>query len=243
MTTQQWKDAFALNITTVVSWLSFFYAIKYLEPAVMSAISMSVGPVLTLFLAPIFLPATSFSRGEVFAALGIFSGVLLLTLSSVQGHSAVGILSTRDLIYGLMNCLIGGISIVGNTLYSKRLSDSGWTAGQIMSRRFYLLILVSLLFGWSSITRETFSSSMIAPFLLISFLGIIIPLYSLQLGIQRCEPLVVSLALSIGPVFSFLLQRFDQRLALSLSSFVGIAFICGFTVVGALFRSKRSTVC
>ena len=54
------------------------------------------------------------------------------------------------------------------------------------------------------------------PLLAIAAFGlIVIPSYSLQLGVARTSPLAVNVMRSLGPIFVFAAQQFDGRLRFS----------------------------
>lgn len=80
---------------------------------------------------------------------------------------------------------------------------------------------------------------------LISVVGVIGSLYVLQMGIVRTEPITVSMLFGVNLVITFLVQFFDPRLHQSVSTFVGVALVCGFMCLGTWARyrgSKRAPV-
>ena len=46
----QWIEWVGVNITTAGSWLGFFIALKYIEPAISSALANSIGPIVTILI-------------------------------------------------------------------------------------------------------------------------------------------------------------------------------------------------
>lgn len=237
---RQRVNVLLLNITTMVSWMSFFMALKFIEPAVADAIGFALGPILTIMMWRALRPDRPATRGEVVAAIGIFIGVLVLLGSTGSGRSAVGHISFNDNLLGLACSLVCGLAVVGNTIFSKRLSDSGMTAHRVMAQRFLLLIASGIALWPASVPLASITIEFMGIMLLIALFGVIIPLYVLQLGIERCEPVTVSLLLSCLPAFSLLLQLFDPRLALSYYSVAGIILCVGFTGIGIISRIERS---
>lgn len=237
---RQSVNVLLLNITTMVSWMSFFMALKFMEPAVADAIGFALGPILTIMLWRVLRPDRPATRSEVIAAIGILIGVLLLLGSTWIGRSAVGHISLNNNLLGLACSLLCGLAVVGNTIFSKRLSDHGMTARRIMAQRFLLLIVSGIALWPASVQLASITFEFIGIMLLIALLGVIVPLYLLQLGIERCEPVTVSLLLSCLPAFSLLLQLFDPRLSVSYYSVAGIILCVGFTGIGVISRIERS---
>jgi drug/metabolite transporter (DMT)-like permease len=233
------KDVFFLNLTSMASWFSFFYTLKYLEPAISSTIVLSIGPVLTLVFSSYFRPQSKVHWLERFASLGTLSTVALLIGATWIGRTAVGVMPLKNFIIGMSSCLICSVSVVGNTIFSKRLNDLKWTPKQIMADRFFLMILIGALFWPNSVAPLplAFGDRLII-WPLASLLGVIAPLYALQMGIQRCEPIIVSLLLSTAPLFILLGQLMDHRFVWSNLSLVGIMISIVFTLIGVNARRK-----
>lgn len=71
-------------------------------------------------------------------------------------------------------------------------------------------------------------------------MGLIVPLYSLQLGMERCDPLTIALLLATLPLFMYVIQVFDKRLTLSSYSLVGIILTVVFLLVSVVGRNSGS---
>ncbi len=229
-------DILLLNVTTCFNWIGFFYALKYLEPAIVSAIISGSSPLITLFLNRVLRHNRQISTRESISGAGILSGTLFLAWTSTTGKSGISGTPIYLTILGLAAAVAGGTSISATTIFSKRLNDSGWTARKIMAHRFYLLIpLVGILAFIDSalditIFNQLFSISIVTVF------GVILPLFILQIGINNCEPFPVMALLGISPMCTFILQSFDARITWSLNSALGVLIIIVFTML-AIFSS------
>src|SRR5699024_12124101 len=104
-------------------------------------------------------------------------------------------------------------------IYSKQLCNMGWTSSMILSKRFYSIILLSLIFTYDLIFD--YIADNIGWILLITFSVVLIPMYLLQKGIQYCATFVVMMSLSFIPVITFFLQMFDPRLQWSNLTLIG----------------------
>ncbi len=230
------SNVIGLNVSTVLAWLSILFALKYIEPAAADAIGFAIGPVITAVFWKQLRPEKPVVRKELMASVGIIVGVIVLTLVSWHGISAMGEIPLRHLFVGFLGSVLCGIGVVGNTIFSKRLSEKGFTTGQLLAVRFFLLILVGFAFWPAKVSLSHFSSSFYEKIGLISLFGVVLPLYILQLGIERCEPITISLILSLLPAFSYVAQFFDNRLQNSPWSLVGIVICIYFTVMGVKAR-------
>ncbi len=231
------KDLLLLNISSMASWFSFFYTVKYLEPAISSTIVLSTGPILTILFSSYFRPGHKILHWERIAAVGTLSAVALLIAATWSGKTAVGALTLSNFATGMVACLVCSVSVVGNTIFSKRLNDRKWTPRQIMAERFFLMIMAGIAF-WPSVVEPgalIFGERLVI-WPIASFLGVVAPLYALQMGIQRTEPVVVSLLLSTAPLFILVGQLVDQRLAWSNVSLACIVMCIFFTVIGVSSR-------
>ncbi len=235
---KEYREVLLLNISTAMSWVTFFFAVKYLEPAVSDTIVFAVGPIMTAFFWRILRPQSPVTKQERWAAIGVAVGLLFLGFNTIQGNSAVGTLSLEGALLGLLNSVVGGFGVAFNTIYSKRLSDNGMRVSEIMGCRFFLLLVVGILL-WPNVEAVSFNPEFAMSILIISFLGLIIPLYLIQMGIERCEPITVSLLLALIPAISFVFQTFDWRLEFSELSLIGITISLAFTLIGIRSRFHR----
>jgi drug/metabolite transporter (DMT)-like permease len=225
-----------LNVTTALSWFGFMVSLKYLEPAIVSCICFSVGPILTSLFNPIFNRGSKILKGEVLSAIGMGVGVLALTYSSASGVSGLGLRPSAEVITGIIAATCSAVGIMGNTFFSKKMSVVGFSSSQTMSLRFFLLTL----FGAATLILRpidlAFNISFVFEMLALSVATVILPLYLLQVGIERLEPITVSLLISSMPVVTFFLQLFDHRLSPSLFTLAGVAFCFIASAAGVFVR-------
>ena len=224
------KNVFMINVTTFVSWLSFFLSLKYIEPAIVSAICFCLGPIITSLTKTFH--GDKLSRLMVFSNFGIIIGTLTMVFGSFYGFSGVRQLGlTEDIGIGIFYCLMSATTVVGSTIYSKKLSGQGMTPSKIMVVRFPLLLLIAGLITKDHNTILNIDLSL--KLLLVAMGTIIIPLFLLQQGIARSEPLVVSMVLSMTPIFTYFFQIFDSRLSPSVTTLSGI-IVCTISVIAGL---------
>ena len=227
------KDILVTNVFTSFGWYSFFLAMKHLEPAVTGAVANAIGPIITLGLVGLGLMKTSevrVTRDGVLAAVATMLAVLVLGYASWNGQTGVGMKPPGETGFGLAMAVICGVCVVGNTVYSRRLAKTGMSADQVMAARFFLLLLggaVLLPQGAATQVAENIETALV-----IAAFGVVVPLYALQQGISRLNPLTVLLLLATVPAFVFVVQVFDSRLGFSPVSLVGVTLTVFFSAWG-----------
>ncbi len=225
-----------LNLASGISWIGYYFALKFIEPAIVSALMGCIGPlfiVMTSFLSLRQLPAN-----KVVTSLGIIVGTGILAWASISDHSAVQNVSIHHVLLGLAAALTGGFGQVMTTLSTKGLAKQNWNASQIMAHRFYLLTLVAAavaLNGPGLLVAEPGNMLAIG---VVSVFGILLPLWLLQKGIIISSPFTVSVLLSLGPLVTLLFQGFDSRLLWSNMSVLGCGIIVLSTINNFAFSQK-----
>ena len=121
---------------------------------------------------------------------------------------------TRELSYALLCCLLVALAVAANTWCSKRLTNSGFTPLDILSCRFFLLLIVTLV--WIYVERlplPLLSPGLLLDLLLDSFFLAILPIYCFYVGLRHLQAVTATLLMPLMSVFTFFLEFFDQRLA------------------------------
>lgn len=239
-TINSWKPILMLNIAAAASWIGLFYSLKYLEPAVVGIVSAAVGPVITIVLNPFFDSGNRITKIEKTIATCIVIVISVLLYFTYGGISGIGEVSSFNFIFGSICVIMCGIGMAATTLVTKKLMNERWHPSRILVSRSYIMLLISLFIILTKINQLQFSFSLIPAVLLIAFIGNIIPLYIYQLGVQRVEPFKISIMLLFLPIFTFILQLFDQRLEFSFPTLVCIIITIGFILLELIIKPKRT---
>lgn len=217
-----------LNIASSLSWIGYYYALRYIEPAIVSALMGGIGPLFVVLSGLVLL--RTMSLRQVATSAGIIIGAVVLAWASVSEQSAVQNVSQTHIFVGLAAAIIGGFGQVLTTLSTKQLAHKNWDASQLMAHRFYLLIVASgfAAFNGPGLTVETIPD--LFGLLVVGIFGVLVPLWLLQKGIIHSSPFTVSVLLALGPLMTLCFQGFDSRLSLSLWSAIGCVIIVVSTV-------------
>ncbi|MBO0821274.1 MAG: EamA family transporter, partial [Nocardiopsaceae bacterium] len=230
------RDVLAINVTTAVTWLSMFYALKYLEPAVVSVTVVALGPILTVVMGPVLRKGSSALPGETWISVGVLALLGVLVWESAAGRSGIGALGAGRVVAGFLFALACGVGSTANVIYMKRLSEAGQTPRAVLAIRFFLMIAVTwVATGFESQPRLGHA---FWPAFVVAVIGVALPIYVLQVGIKHTEPITTSLLISVSPLFTLLLQLFDRRLHPSLASFACTLAVLVLVAVGVVQRSR-----
>ncbi len=234
-------DLLMVNVLTASAWMTFYLAVKNLEPAVATALANCLGPVITLIMAYRLQTGAKPMLLEIVASLGVVASMTVLVGITWFGKTGISTFSNDRIFWGLTMALVCGVSMAFNNLFSKRLNQKGWDAKEILASRFYILLGMSLLLlNWETISWLQAPMHLLE-LLGISVMGVIIPLFAFQKSLQKLEPIFVSLVLATAPLMTFMIQMFDRRIEFSIWSLSGIALVIGFSLLGvyARFRSQK----
>jgi drug/metabolite transporter (DMT)-like permease len=227
-----------LNLTTAANWIGYFIALRYVEPAIVSALFGGLGPVSTIAFERLVrhhrLPGRSY-----LAAAGILSGALLLVWVALAGRSGMAGTGAGATALGLAAATAGGASQALNTIATKRLGDRGWSATRVMTHRFHLLVAVVLVLALTGPGLAVASGGQAGGMALATVLGVVAPLWLLQRGIIASEPFTVAALLALAPVLTYLFQGFDARLQWTVTSAVGCVVVTAFTVYSTRIRHQK----
>lgn len=226
----EWKRAFLpllkLNLASVLAFMGFYFALKYIEPAIVSSLEMGVGPLFVLVIA--LRTRVHIPRIQWWIALGTLGACLLLIYVIFSGNSGVTEWRVEN-SWGIVTSIFCGLGAVLCTIYSKQLSTLGWSSSMILSKRFIAIIILSFIATYDTLILYFLEN--IAWIMMVTIMGVLIPMYLLQKGIQYCETFIVMMSLCFIPVFTFFFQLFDPRLTWSSLTFTGV---CLLLILGIL---------
>ena len=219
-----------INITTGLSWMFEFIALKSVSAAVVNSFSYGI--------IPIVIAATTLTKTNRksiffdFICIALISiSLFLIALIRINYTDIPG--DQYQLILGTLISLIGGIFCGINILLLKKMYITKLDTISIMKIRFPLLIIISGIYLCFHSNCIILSSLDYVKMVILSFTTIIMPLWFLQEGVKRSKPLSVSMLLASIPAVTFFIQLLEPNayfsykimiivLILSLSIAVGV---------------------
>jgi drug/metabolite transporter (DMT)-like permease len=236
----EWQAMLWMNITTALAWTSYFYSLKHLQPSIVNTLHSGIGPLTVLALSAFgwrIAKPSAVRKAEYVCYAGLASSLAFLWWVVLAGHSGLDVNDLATNVTALALLIVSGACITISLLLCKRLNDRGVGSDSVTAGRYILIVLVAfaaVLFrdtgtGISSLQQWTVLG--IAATILI-----VLPLYSLQLGIARTAPLTAHVIRSLGPVCVFALELFDRRIGYSGLTLFGIALYSVFSIASNLAR-------
>ncbi len=195
-----------LNFSTLLSWIGFVYALSWIGSApVVDTALLTVPPIAAAFFPQLFNAGKLPSRSERISALGVLISLMVVILAIVNSDGFKKIQGSQWMLldstyWGLFIATIAGLGIAGNTVFSTQLKNRGLDASAIMAVRFWITICVALCILFS-LEADKFNGTMsFSSYAILAITTVLLPLYVLQLGIQRCDPVTVNLLLPLAPL-------------------------------------------
>ncbi|ADD75699.1 DMT family transporter [Pantoea ananatis] len=227
-----------LNITTVGSWVTFFYCLRYIEPAIASAIITGFAPLIIVLISP-FLYRNEKRQYRLSLLLGIALCSLWLSIISLQGDNKNYSYSNYEIVAGIFLAISCAFFSILSNILSKKLSDRKCIPESIMAHRFYLTIIVTFSYIYDVNTEHLSDSGLFPGVLFLAILGVILPLWCLQYAIKHLAPAKVMIFMSISPVFTYVFQLLDPRLSPTYSSLVAILLLCCFSLATEIWQIRH----
>src|SRR3990167_8265847 len=137
------KDIIWINITTVGCWLFLLYPLKFVEPSLVSAVTLAITPIATIIASRfIYQKQKSYSYDyTISTTLLLLAGYLIYI--SFTGNTMIKPASTMENFLSVICYFIVGIALAFNNIYAKRLSDANFTPVDTLTVRFLLLAFLT----------------------------------------------------------------------------------------------------
>lgn len=237
---REWRVMLWMNATTALAWICYFSSLKHLQPSIVNTLHSGVGPLTVLVLSGLGLHIATPSRvraAEYLCYAGLAGSLAFLWWVVLAGHSGLRGESIPTILTGLLLLVISGASITVSLLLSKQLNERGIGADAITAGRYLMIVAVALIVVLHGDTPSGIGSlNELGILALAATLLIVLPLYSLQLGVAHTAPLTAHVIRSLGPVFVFALELVDGRIGYSGFAFAGIALYSAFAIAANLAR-------
>jgi drug/metabolite transporter (DMT)-like permease len=237
---RRWRELWWVNVTTGLAWISFFCALRTIEPLLVQILFAGVGPLSVVWIDRFAGVTTALGPGERPIHLGLFATLGLAAVVALAGLSGAGPQSVWTAGLGIALAAGAGISISVSTVLSRRLNDAGVEPTALVSVRF--LGAIALASALSAASGDDvgalLSRADVALVLGATLLLIVFPVYVNQVGISLASPLTVRAVLALAPVLIFVLQLAEGRMSPSPYS-LGTGVLYGVLAVSAALARRR----
>ncbi len=216
----------AVNLSTAVSFVCFFFALKHLNPAVVASLELGAALAAAIMLARIS-DGLGLRKGRAIACSGIIAGCLLLCMAEMQ------MLSPEDNAVSTMLAIaaasLSGVASTLSARHAKTLATAGWTAAEVLAHRFYLTLAFAV--AWLLLDRsllELPAPSAVPSIILVAAVGVLIPLLLIQIALRRTDTLTVMICFAAQPLLSFLIAIPSPAYAWDLTTLLGVIVVTLF---------------
>lgn len=200
---QTWAPMAAMNVATAAAFLGFYVSLSLIPAATTSALEAAFGPACVLLLARALTgqttPVTPLQLVLV-TALGL-TGLALAWRTLSTGPDQ---LSPATLL-GLGLGLSAGAGMAGVVLLSRQLGRQGASPVTVTAHRFHLTYLLAIPL-WLTRDPDLPSAADLAGLVALGLVAVAVPLFLLQVALQRVEPVTaVAVAVTL-PGMTYLVQ-------------------------------------
>jgi drug/metabolite transporter (DMT)-like permease len=236
----EWRTMLWMNATTALAWISYFYSLKHLQPSIVNTLHSGAGPLTVIALSALgwhIAKPSPVRRAEYVCYAGLAGSLAFLWWVVLAGHSGLNVNHLAVNLTALALLIVSGACITISLLLCKRINERGVGSDSVTAGRYILIILVAfaaVMLGDTPTGIASMSEWVVLA--VAATILIVLPLYSLQLGIARTAPLTAHVIRSLGPVCVFALELLDGRIAYSNLTLLGIALYSVFSIAGNLVR-------
>lgn len=225
-----------VNTAVVFNWGGLFYALRYLEPAVVGVASVACGPALTLILSAFDKNSAKTALADTLISWLVLMSVGIMLFNSFVGDSGVSSTTTPQRMLGIVSVLVCALGTVMYTIISKKLFARQWAVYEILAVRNVAMIFACIVFIPATGVGFALGPELFWPMLTLVVIGHLLPIYLIQKTIRHLSAIHVSLVLLTLPVFVLLLQYLDDRVEFSAASVTAVGVIV-FLLFGRAFVS------
>ena len=233
-----WRPLLLLNFATALTFLSFFYALKLIEPAIVGAVEIGIGPMLAMGLT-FLMTGVRPSRWRLMVCTGVLIGCGILAVAALLGTGFKT--SATDASMGLAASIAAGAGAVVITMASKSLVNKGWKFGAVLAHRFYVILPLSLLltFAGDNLEAVEWSGTLVTALIAVSLVGVLAPLYLLQIGIGKCDTYTVMVSMAALPVLTFIIEGVSPVYSWSWLTALGVVVVTAFLVLDVTAPKRK----
>ncbi|MFD3762070.1 hypothetical protein [Streptomyces sp. NPDC058622] len=218
-----------MNLASAVTFLGFYLAMAWVPAALAASLVAGVGPLAVLLMGAVRGTNPSGPAGWARAVLLLV--VSVVAASCIQPGSLWGA-GYRGYAGGALAAL-AGFSAAYLAVVSRRLGELGVEPARVMAHRFHLTYALAAVFlvlrGAGGASELSLGATAVT-----ALGGVVVPLYLLQIGVQRCPPIVTMVLLTALPGLTYVAQvAFGDvfRPAAALAVVLLVALTVGFALM------------
>jgi drug/metabolite transporter (DMT)-like permease len=234
------KNIMLVNITTLGCWFLTLYPLKYIEPSIVNSVILTALPIATLIIGHVLSTNKNITNTDYIVSTLLFFGIFFLALVCFSQKSAMKNISLHNALIAFISCIGGGLSLAINNIYTKKLSNKGFSPFDILTVRFILITIIAGILSYSMIDKLHNLKLIIDIFIIAGSL-IIIPQIVFQYSLRDLEPITISIVAPLMPILVFFSEFYNKQLHPTTWTIAGVIYISAISIVGTVIRYQKIT--
>lgn len=233
---------FGLNLSTALVWIAYFFALQIIEPAVVFTVFSGLIPIAILIASACGLPEASPLRSRVEGAglIAVVIGVGYLAAITLLGQSGFVRGGWTAALAGLLLTCVSAASLAAMLIYSQRLNHLGIAPAAQYGLRFPLYVMVALSAAWLGLDgKGPVDPGGLLAVVVIGFAIMAFPVFAMQKAISLMSTLALATITALGPLFVFLFQIVEGRVAYAPATMTGLMIYFAGAVLAATGGARR----
>ncbi len=212
-----------VNGLTALSFGGFYFALRYLPPAVVGAIDLGIAVLVSKAMEAAARRAMP-ARSRVVCAAGIGIACLFMGWTAwehLAAHDAVA-----ATLWPLVGCIASGIGSGSGARTCKRLHGMGWSPQAVLAHRFHLSLGLALLWGYCEAPSVAPQSVEVG--LAIAAVGavcVLAPQLLLQRALSSARPGSVLATMALQPAIAYGLSLFRPGYVWHAPTFIAVVLL------------------
>lgn len=234
---------FGLNVSTALVWIAYFFALQMIEPAVVFTVFSGLIPIAIVIASACGVREASPLRNRVegVGLIIVAIGVGYLAAITLLGQSGFVRGGWTAALVGLLLTCVSAVSLATMMIYSQRLDRLGVAPAAQYGLRFPLYVLVALLAIWLGLDgKGPVDAGGLLTVVVIGFAIMAFPVFAMQKAIALMSTLTLAAITALGPLFVFLFQIVEGRVAYAPATMTGLMIYFAGAVLAAWGGARRS---
>ncbi|MDH3702938.1 MAG: hypothetical protein OEU46_16655, partial [Alphaproteobacteria bacterium] len=236
-------DVLMMNLTTSGAWISYFFALKFLEPSIVNTLFAGIGPFVIMAMRAIGQPiarSNPSAAAQKILQAGVIGSLIALIWIVATGRSGFQNPDPLAAIGSAGLALLAGSLITISHLYGKRLDRAGAAPDALVGTRFVgILVMACVVIGVEGPGEIVPPAIDLLRLAGAAALLIVAPVFFNQIGMAKLNPLSARIITAFGPALVFVLQQADDRIAWSTETLIAIVAYSGLVTAANLSQGMR----
>lgn len=187
-----------LNVSTALAFVSFYISITLIPASIATLLEAAAGPLWVIIIGAVFCKKRVVLTSVITSMLVMFCGIVAVCIISEEKLSFQAIMGISLAIAAAL----GAALVAWNSDSAESLSLSPTI---VLAWRFHLTWILSLII-YALIPVEKITNGDIFNSLWLMLVGVVLPMYFMQTGMQKSSPLITMMCLSMLPLITYIFE-------------------------------------